>query len=273
MEQFADYAYYYNAFYKDKDYKKEVGMVDSLLKIHGNNIKDIIVYGCGTGGHDIELAKLGYRCHGIDLSPQMIDVAKERTKKEKCANTYEVADIRHYRSGKKYDAVVSLFHVMSYQTENDDIINAIKSARSVLKDDGVFLFDVWYGSGVLRDMPNVRIKEVEDEHNRLVRLCRPEIFENRNVVDVNYEIMVIEKQSGNVKTIRETHSMRYYFRPEMEYYLNQCGFRLSGTYDGNTLKQTDWVSWTSFLWPDYNVVVRDYVLNYDVSTVASSCTD
>lgn len=44
MEQFGDYAYYYNSFYKDKDYASEARDVDSLLKKYGKDIKDIIVF-------------------------------------------------------------------------------------------------------------------------------------------------------------------------------------------------------------------------------------
>ena len=42
MEVFQDYAYYYNAFYRDKDYKAEALQVDSLLKNYGTNINKII---------------------------------------------------------------------------------------------------------------------------------------------------------------------------------------------------------------------------------------
>lgn len=54
MEVFKDYAYYYNAFYQDKDYASESRQIDILLKRYGSNIRKIINYGCGTGKHDIE---------------------------------------------------------------------------------------------------------------------------------------------------------------------------------------------------------------------------
>lgn len=60
METFQDYAYYYNAFYQDKDYKAEAAQIDGLLKKYGSNISAIINYDCGTGRHDIELFKMGY---------------------------------------------------------------------------------------------------------------------------------------------------------------------------------------------------------------------
>ena len=44
MEVFEDYAYYYNAFYQDKDYKAEAKQIDLLLQKYGQNIKKIICH-------------------------------------------------------------------------------------------------------------------------------------------------------------------------------------------------------------------------------------
>ena len=97
MEVFEDYAYYYNAFYQDKDYKAEAKQIDLLLQKYGQNIKKIINYGCGTGRHDIELSKLGYHCTGIDLSPLMIDIAKKHMLQEEHLIDFSVADVRNYQ--------------------------------------------------------------------------------------------------------------------------------------------------------------------------------
>ena len=74
MENFHDYAYYYNMFYQDKDYNGEVRIVNGLIEKYGNPDfgKRILNIGCGTGRHDLELNKLGYQIHGIDLSDDMI---------------------------------------------------------------------------------------------------------------------------------------------------------------------------------------------------------
>lgn len=246
METFNDYAYYYNSFYKDKDYKAEAAVVDKLLKRYGGGVRNIINFGCGTGRHDIELAKLGYQCKGIDLSPLMIDIAKQNLLN--CGENieFETADVRDYVPQEKYDAVISLFHVMSYQTRNQDILSAFKTARKALNQGGIFLFDVWYGSGVLTDKPCVRVKEVEDEENKLIRIAKPIMHEKENVVDVNYEVLVINKNTNKVQTIEEVHSMRYFFSPELDILLSQAGFSLIANVDCQTLDDTDFDSWTSY---------------------------
>ncbi len=246
MEVFQDYAYYYNAFYQDKDYKGEVAQIDYLLKKYGNGVNKLINFGCGTGKHDIELGKLGYRCAGIDMSPVMIDIARENVLNEKMNIPFAVADIRSYEPQEQYDAVISLFHVMSYQNDNADILAAFQSARKALNKGGLFLFDVWYGSGVLSDKPAVRVKEIEDEKNKLIRIARPVMYEKRNVVDVCYEVLVIDKATSHTKVINEVHNMRYFFRPELQFLLEQCGFELVDNLDCRTLGATDYESWTSY---------------------------
>lgn len=246
METFQDYAYYYNAFYKDKDYVKEARQIDEILKKYGKNIHSVINYGCGTGKHDIELSRIGYSCTGIDLSETMIAIAKQNSKKEEKKIDFSVADIRKFEPEKKYDAVISLFHVMSYQNSNEDIRAAFQSARKALERDKLFLFDLWYGPGVLTDPPVVRVKEVEDDQYRLIRIARPVMYDERNIVDVNYEVLIIDKKTNITKTIKEVHSMRYFFRPELEILLQQAGFELMANIDCNTLEETDYNSWTSY---------------------------
>ena len=76
METFHDYAYYYNLFYGDKDYAAEAETIISILEKYGkkNADKRILNIGCGTGRHDVELNKFGYKIHGIDLSNDMINI-------------------------------------------------------------------------------------------------------------------------------------------------------------------------------------------------------
>ena len=109
-----------------------------------------------------------------------------RIAREKNGECYEVADIRNYTTEKRFDAVISPFHVMSYQNENEDIKNAFLSARKILNKGGLFLFDTWYGPGVLTDPPAVRVKKGETEDFEILRVANPVIHANRNVVDVNY---------------------------------------------------------------------------------------
>ena len=245
MEIFQDYAYYYNSFYKDKDYKKEARTVETLMN-RDRDVSSVLNLGCGTGRHDIELAKMGYAMTGIDVSEQMIRVAQANSQKEGIDIRFEVADIRDYRAGQEYDAVISLFHVMSYQTETEDLIRAFQTAAEALCEGGIFVFDLWYGPGVLSDKPAVRVKTVEDSENILYRIARPAMRVEENVVDVAYEVLIADKKTDKVRKITEMHRMRYFLVPEIRYYLEEAGLELLRCVDCGTLEKTDFGSWTAY---------------------------
>ncbi len=240
MSVFEEYAYYYDLLYKDKDYEKEAKYIDKLLKQENINTKNILNMGCGTGNHDVELSKLGYKVHGIDLSKQMIHEAKD---KEHENLSFEVADIRNYVSDIKYDAVTSLFHVVSYQNTNEDLINTFKIAYNSLNKNGTFIFDCWYGPGVLTDLPVVRVKKVENDKCKVVRIATPEMFADKNLVYVNYETIIIDKATKQNKVLNEVHKMRYLFTPEIEYMLENVGFNNIKCYEYGTMDKPNFKSW------------------------------
>ena len=242
MDVFKEYASFYDALYKDKDYVAEASDVDRLLKKWGDNIHSIIVFGCGTGKHDRCLKELGYELYGIDMSSDMV-------KKAVATNSgigYEVADIRDYSPKVKYDAVISLFHVMSYQNTNEDIRKAFRSARKALNTGGLFLFDVWNGPGVLTDLPVLRVKKVETDTYNITRIARPQMYPNTNIVDVNYEMIITDKRTKIANEMLESHHMRYFFRPEIEEYLASEGFELTGSVDCKRMDEPDFDSWTVY---------------------------
>lgn len=247
MKAFDKYAYYYNMFYGDKDYAAEARTVSKLIEKYRNGNskpKTILNLGCGTGKHDVEFGKLGYQIKGIDISENMISEARNNSRIEKLI--FDVGDIRTYRDNNKYDVCTSLFHVMSYQNSNNDLLAAFDTANVELNDGGLLIFDCWYGPGVLSEKPEVRIKKIEDEHNILIRQAIPVMYPERDLVDVNYDIMIINKDDHTLSNIEETHRMRYLFTPEIELMLNKSGFELLDCIDCDNLRQVTFNSWTAY---------------------------
>lgn len=247
MEVFHDYAYYYNMFYGDKDYAGEAATIVELISRYAfaDYEKRILNIGCGTGRHDIELKQLGYRVHGLDLSREMIQIA-QKNNEDISGLTYEVQDAREFLVESKFDVVISMFHVMSYQNTNEDLQKVIACVNRALNINGIFIFDVWYGPGVLTDRPSVRVKRVEDSENLLIRIAEPVLHPNENIVDVKYDVNIINKISGVTRTIDEVHNMRYYFKPEIREMLEKNGMRLEACIDCSTLQEPDFDSWTVY---------------------------
>jgi SAM-dependent methyltransferase len=221
---FDAYAAYYDLLYRDKDYAGEASYVDGLIRRHHPAAKEILELGCGTGSHAFELARLGYAITGVDRSQAMVQLAQERAVQFDAPDlSFTQGDLRSFRAGRSFDAVLALFHVMSYQTSNADLAAGMVTAASHLGPDGIFIFDCWYGPGVLTDPPQQRVRKLKGDNLEIIRTARPVQYPNDNRVDVHYEIRV-ERPDGN-KTIEEVHAMRYLFTPEVDMLLEAAGLK------------------------------------------------
>jgi SAM-dependent methyltransferase len=247
LEVFRYYARYYDLFYQAKSYEQEIGFVSGLLNEFSSQPNTLLELGCGTGRHAEQLAKLGYRVHGVDLSPDMVRQAEERASQLPSDMldrlSFASGDARCVRTDAKYDAVISLFHVVSYQNSNADVMAMFHTAAEHLVSGGLFVFDCWYGPAVLTDRPHVRTKRLGDEKIDVFRIAEPVMHPNENLVDVNYTVLITDKVEHVVEEVRETHRMRYFFLPELEMMLNQTGFSLLTCREWLTGQNLDFSTW------------------------------
>lgn len=214
---FDAYTRYYDLLYRDKDYAAEAAYVAAALRRRRPDARRILELGCGTGGHAEQLAALGLTVHGVDLSDGMVERAQARRAALPPALaqrlSYEVGDARSVRTGERYDAVVSLFHVMSYQTTNADLAAAYATAAAHLDRGGCFLYDYWFGPAVLTQQPGVRVRRLEGQGLQVTRIAEPVLHALRNVCDVHYTLFV--EEGATVHRFVETHPMRFLFTPEL----------------------------------------------------------
>ena len=212
---------YYNLFYKDKDYENEAKYVHK--KIIDNNItgKRLLELGCGTGKHAKILSEFGYKILGIEKSSSMID-SVETIENFECKQ----GDIRKINLQEKFDIVISLFHVISYQTTNESLSSVFKTAFESLEENGLFLFDVWYAPAVIHQKPTIRIKKIKTESNYITRIAEPELLVNNNQVNVKYTFFDLNCNSNQLKIIEEIHPLRYFSIPELKFFAKNVGFEV-----------------------------------------------
>lgn len=220
---FDEYARYYDLLYRQKDYRAEADYLVRILGRLGIRSGAVLEFGAGTGQHGRLLAQAGYDVHGIELSETMVDRA--RTGEPQRGFSITVGDIRTARVSLPFDAVMALFHVVSYQTANEDVLAVFRNARSHLAKNGVFVFDVWYGPAVMTLKPSVREMRVEDEDVSVFRRAEPDWDVNRNQIDVRYAIKVTRKATGEISEFNEVHPMRYFSLPELDVFGAMTGFK------------------------------------------------
>ena len=142
----------------------------------------ILDLGCGTGSLSLLLAELGYYVTGADLSPKMLDIAREKSEQAGYDIPYREMDASYPEfEGKSFDVIVCR-HVLWALPEPEHVL---KRWQNLLKPNGQFVLieGFWHtGAGLhandimailpssmtgavhhLSDNPDYWGKEVQDE--------------------------------------------------------------------------------------------------------------
>lgn len=240
---FQDSSDFYNLLYENKDYAKEADYIHKLIQQGSPNASRVLDLGCGTGNHALFLAENGYEVHGIDQSARMVNIAKSRAQAPN-SPTFEIGDIRNYSSNKRYDVITSLFHVVSYMTSDIDLDRCLKTIEKHLTPNGIFIFDFWNSTGLLRCPPTSRSKDMKNESYEINRKSTPTLNLHNNTVKVHFNYIVKETKSNTLNEYTEDHNIRYYFERELANSLTKAGLTpisfLSWLSTDEPIKLDDW---------------------------------
>jgi SAM-dependent methyltransferase len=157
--------------------------------------------------------------------------------------TCEQGDICTIQLGRTFDAVLSLFHVISYQITNANLNAVFTKANEHLKPGGLFIFDFWYSPAVYFQKPSVKLKRMSDDQMEIIRLAEPVIYSNQNRVDVNYTIFARNLVNQSVEVINEIHPMRHFSLPEIDLLAVKNGFEFIGSEEFLTSKPAKEDTW------------------------------
>jgi SAM-dependent methyltransferase len=96
--------------------------------------------GCGTGRHAVELIAARLEVVGVDLSPEMLAVARARLGD---GVRLEVGDLRSLDLGRTFDAVLCLNGTIGYLVAADELRAGLARLAAHVADGGVLLIEPW----------------------------------------------------------------------------------------------------------------------------------
>ena len=95
--------------------------------------------GCGTGAMTRYLDAHGYDMTGIDVSEEMLTIAKEKSSPD---ILYLLQDMREFELYGTMRAAVSICDSMNYILEEDDLLQVFSLVNNYLDPGGIFIFDL-----------------------------------------------------------------------------------------------------------------------------------
>jgi len=126
----------------------EAEAVVGLLSLRaGARLLDL---GCGWGRHAVELAGMGFRVTGVDLSDVLLKAADEGAAARGVEVEWVRSDLRELNLDTRFDAVISLFSSMGYFPSDAEDLQVLERVRSALAPDGRLLIETMHRDLVAR---------------------------------------------------------------------------------------------------------------------------
>ena len=232
MESYTDFAYIYDKLI-GQDYEKWADYIEDIFA--KNNLKPSLVLdlGCGTGSITNILAKRGYDMIGVDISPDMLNVAREKATEEGLDVLYLCQDIREFELYGTVDAIICTLDVLNYITDPDDLKQVFRLVRNYLNPDGIFIFDINTEHKLKNTLGNNTF--ITDEEGVFYS------WENEysDGLSTQYLTFFAELDDGTYERFDEVHVQRAYTVAEIKKMLVGAGMSFEAEYEVLTFEKPD----------------------------------
>ncbi len=223
------FAYLYDELINDVDYNQWIDYYFKIFQRYGLKPSLGLDLGCGTGNLTTLFSDKGIEMTGIDLSEDMLMVAREKSEGKDIL--YLNQDMCEFELYGTVDFIVSSLDCINYITDKRELLKVIKLANNYLNPGGLFIFDI-----------NTAYKLENITGNNTFILENEEVFcswqneydKKRKISD--FYLTFFCKDGDTYRRFDEEHSERAYSIDEIKTVVENAGMRLLNVYDAHTFK-------------------------------------
>ena len=236
MGMYESFARVYDIFMDEVPYGEWCARLTALLEENGIRDGLVLDLACGTGSMTRLLSQAGYDMIGADSSPEMLEIAREKTSEKEAEKIlYLMQDMRSFELYGTVRAVISVCDSLNYVTEEEDLLQVFRLVNNYLDPGGVFLFDVntHYKYEVL--IGDRTIAETRDECSFIwENSWYPE--EKINEYDLT---LFVREEEDLYRRFTETHYQKAWPAQQIAELLRKAGFDQIQAFDGYSSAPAD----------------------------------
>lgn len=217
---YSDFAYIYDRLMKDIDYSKLADYIEVLLSEYSGIKPNLLLdLACGTGNLTLEFARRGYDMIGIDMSPDMLNCALEKSFELQVSPLWVCQDMRCFELYGTVDAILCTMDSLNYITDFGDLKSIFRLVKNYLNPGGVFIFDMNTPYKFKNVLSNNLFYEIYDDITYL--------WQNSYDADTRictFDLTFFVKESGNLyKRLEEGQQQKAWDLCEIEAALDESG--------------------------------------------------
>jgi ubiquinone/menaquinone biosynthesis C-methylase UbiE len=197
-------------------------LLPAVLERFGAKPQAVLDIACGEGTFAVAMAKKGFRVAGVDQSPQMLQLARQRAERENVDVEFLLQDMRFLLFEERFDLVTCWFDSLNYLLELEDLQRTFAGVYRALKKAGLFIFDMNTIYGLAVDW---------QRHHCYVQQDTPELFEiHFPTYDLENNIATMRitgfvKEGDGWTRMDEVHKERGYTLEDIRQCLKEVGFQ------------------------------------------------
>lgn len=207
------------------DFEGWIEYVESLTGHYGYKAESVLDLACGTGNTLLPFARKGYRAIGMDISPEMIAVARDKCSKSGLSVECHVGDMRDFLLGSPVELVTCFHDGLNYITDPVDLEKVFKNTFHNMVEGGMFVFDLnaltWIGDS--DGLPAV----IDEDERTIIYQTAHDTAESLWTVSITCFI----REGKLYRKFSETHRERGYPPEDIEKMLERAGFIQLAVYD------------------------------------------
>lgn len=203
----------------------------------------VLEIACGTGRVLIPVAEAGVEIVGLDQSPAMLDVARQKISQcsPEVQKRIEIVDgdMRDFSLDRRFRLITIPYRSFLHLLTVDDQKRGLRCIREHLVDGGRFVFNIFdpniqmivEHAGSLGSTTKKQGEFVHPETGRCVIVSDTRQYDTERQMIDQYFIFEELDEDGHVMSKRYSHmTLRYIFRYEMEHLLELSGFQIEALY-------------------------------------------
>jgi ubiquinone/menaquinone biosynthesis C-methylase UbiE len=204
-----------------RDTQREANFIEHVLPKKGVTL-DLC---CGTGRHSIILRRKSWNMIGLDLSKNLLTIAKRNMKNEKIEVPLVRADMRCFPfRDQVFDVVICMFTSFGYLPTESEDIKSFKEIQRTLRKNGKFLLDVANKNHVIKIF-----KEKEwAEYGPFYMLEKRSLDLQQSKLISQWTI--IRKDTKESRSLQ--HNVRLYSFQRLKQMLNMAELKVKEVYGG-----------------------------------------
>lgn len=210
------------------DFEGWIEYVEEILARFGQRPSSVLDLACGTGNTIIPFARRGYKASGLDISGEMIGLARAKAQEAGLAIDFRVGDIRDFQLHEPVELVTCFHDGLNYLLSGGDLRKTFTCAAGSLMEGGMFIFDLnavkWIGevdnNPVVIEEPDLTII-YQTSHDRESSLW-------------TVKLTGFVREGELYRRFEESHRERGYDPVEVQEFLQGAGLEPLAVYDAFT---------------------------------------